>query len=279
MGDVSAVSRGVLPACSAWCSHLLCTRTCPQSTVLCGVDVPGRLWQELCTRRFSQPPEDAVSHCRRPQGHLGLFGLGKAGALLSAGLSPSQFLQPGVIPPSEPSARFWLEIGSGSGSGVIVTQLSQKEKRDGGCRGSGSGRLCSPLCHSQREPGPGRAKPRAGGRWRQQHREGGRGPGLGQGTGSRPHCGSCGTVGGTQEKSARRSGERHVGRSQRHKGSRLRGLFSFALMRGRSREALPPRAVGRCLTAAACGEMGAGTAGAHASLGDSGAIPWAPRFE
>lgn len=188
MGDVSAVSRGVLPACSAWCSHLLCTRTCPQSTVLCGVDVPGGLWQELCTRRFSQPPEDAVSHCRRPQGHLGLFGLGKAGALLSAGLSPSQFLQPGVIPPSEPSARFWLEIGSGSGSGVIVTQLSQKEKRDGGCRGSGSGRLCSPLCHSQREPGPGRAKPRAGGRWRQQHREGGRGPGLGQG----PTAGAAG---------------------------------------------------------------------------------------
>lgn len=66
-------------------------------------------------------------------------------------------------------------------------------------------------------------------------REGGRG--LGQGAGNRPHAGATGRREGRQEKSARRTGERHVGRSQRHKGSWLRGLFSFALMRGRSREA------------------------------------------
>lgn len=64
---------------------------------------------------------------------------GPAEASVSAGLSPSQFLQPGVILPSEPSARFLLEIGSGCGSGGCGRQLSQKEKGDGDSKGSGLG--------------------------------------------------------------------------------------------------------------------------------------------
>lgn len=96
------------------------------------------MWHEPCTH----PAAPLVSRgWRKVLGCLqpcpGWEGLAEAS--VSAGLSPSQFLQPGVILPSEPSARFLLEIGSGCGSGGCGRQLSQKEKGDGDSKGSGLG--------------------------------------------------------------------------------------------------------------------------------------------
>lgn len=96
------------------------------------------MWHEPCTH----PAAPLVS-----QGWRKVLGClqpcpgweGPAEASVSAGLSPSQFLQPGVILPSESSARFLLEIGSGCGSGGCGRQLSQKEKGDDDSKGSGLG--------------------------------------------------------------------------------------------------------------------------------------------